>query len=284
MINVLKKSLAWALAIVTAAFTFIPEAFFGAMIWIPERVNGDNGFVQKNADILNIIISRVVVFIIVWALALAAYSVICKCRQSVTIRGNNYIIKVEYGNILKVTNCKKVINFDECFSTCVGNGPGDIKPNSICGQYLTQYPDTDMPKLLEAANLKPLKKKSAYEHKDKYQPGSIAPNGDDLLMAFAKLDENGRGIFSSRDDYLDCLSTLWKEIDKHYGQKDVCIPLLGAGITRFGNASGASYSAQELLEIIILSYKLSSYKIKAPYKLRIICKKSMGFSLNRISQ
>ena len=103
-------------------------------------------------------------------------------------------------------------------------------------------------------------------------------------MAFAPLDENGRGVFSSRDDYLACLCRLWKEIDKYYGQKDVCIPLLGAGITRFDNASGASYSPQELLDIIILSYKLSSHKIKSPQKLRIICKRSNNFSLDKIGE
>lgn len=45
---------------------------------------------------------------------------------------------------------------------------------------------------------------------------------------------------------------------------------------------GASLSQQELLNIMIWSYKLSPHKIKAPYKLRIICKKSDGFSLNEI--
>lgn len=39
---------------------------------------------------------------------------------------------------------------------------------------------------------------------------------------------------------------------------------------------------QELLNIMIWSYKLSPHKIKAPYKLRVICKKSDGFSLNEI--
>ena len=81
---------------------------------------------------------------------------------------------------------------------------------------------------------------------------------------------------------MECLSILWEEIDKYYGQQDVCIPILGAGLTRFDGGSGASIPQQELLDMIIWSYKLSSHKIKAPYKLRIICRRSEDFSLDKI--
>ena len=74
---------------------------------------------------------------------------------------------------------------------------------------------------------------------------------------------------------------MWKEIDKYYGQKDVCIPILGSGVTRI---NGISLTQQELLDLIIYSYKLSPYKIKVPYKLYIICKKKDNFSLNKIGE
>ena len=98
-------------------------------------------------------------------------------------------------------------------------------------------------------------------------------------MAFAKLDEDGRGQFFSRDEYLDCLSILWNEIDKYYGQNDVCIPVLGAGLTRIGDKI---LTQQELLDIIIASYKLSSHKLKLPCQLHIVCKRNDNFSLNKI--
>ena len=87
------------------------------------------------------------------------------------------------------------------------------------------------------------------------------PNGDDLLLAFAKLDKKGLGRLT-RDEYLECLTILWEEIDTYYGQTDVCIPILGSGLTRFDGGSGASISQQELLNMMIWSYKLSSHKIK----------------------
>lgn len=275
-------SLSWAFGIVTAVFTIVPESVFGIITWIPEKTIASVKVFQAVPSEVNIVVTRLVFFLLVWALVFVLFSLIFWLRPFIDIKGDNYTLRVEYGDLLKKKICRRVISFDECFSTNVGNGPGDIKPTSICGQYLVQHPEIDLHKLIDDAKLKPQKKKSEYENRPRYQSGTIVPNGDDLLMAFAPLDENGRGVFLSRDDYLACLNTLWKEIDKYYGQKDVCIPLLGAGLTRFENASGASYSAQELLDIIILSYKLSSNKIKSPKKIRIICKRSDDFSLNKI--
>ena len=126
-----------------------------------------------------------------------------------------------------------------------------------------------------------IKSRSKYQNKERYESGRIVPNGDDLLLAFAKLDKKGLGRLT-RDEYLECLTILWEEIDTYYGQTDVCIPILGSGLTRFDGGSGASISQQELLNMMIWSYKLSSHKIKLPHKLRIICKKSGDFSLNKI--
>ena len=101
-------------------------------------------------------------------------------------------------------------------------------------------------------------------------------------MAFAKLDERGKGRFFSRDEYLECLDLLWKELENYYSERDVCVPILGAGTTSFDGGAGASISQQDLLDMMIWSYKLSSHKIKAPHKLRIVCKKNSGFSINNI--
>jgi hypothetical protein len=39
---------------------------------------------------------------------------------------------------------------------------------------------------------------------------------------------------------------------------------------------------QELLDVIIASYRLSPKKMKRPFTLHIVCKKCEGFSLNDI--
>lgn len=276
MINVLNKSRGMAFVIVTAIFTFVPESFFGTKVWISnDFLHQFNCFMNFEADEVNIVISRLVCLIVIWMLC-----VLCqKLYWRKTIKGNNYEIRIEYGNILNKKNCRRVINFDECFTTTVGYKVQDIKPTSVCGQYLAQNPRLDMQKLIKEAGITPSISESKYNHQTCYESGTLVPNGDDLLMAFAKLDEKGKGRFFSRDEYLECLDLLWKEIENNYCQKDVCIPILGSGITSFDGGSGASIPKQELLDMILWSYKLSSHKIKAPHKLHIVCKRGSDFSL-----
>ncbi len=280
MIDLLKKSAACAFAIISAVFTFVPEAIFGKVILISEDVLKQFTLEGYTLEI-NIIVNRVLTFGIVWVIAAVGYKVYLLLRKKVRIKGNNYKITVEYGDLFKTNNCKRVINFDECFSTQVGNRPADIKATSICGQYLTANPNLNIQSLISSSQLKPLNGKSKYNNKERYESGRIVPNGDDLLLAFAKLDKNGLGRLT-RDEYLKCLSVLWEEIDKYYGQQDVCIPILGAGLTRIDGGSGASIPQQELLDMMIWSYKLSSHKIKSPHKLRIICRRDEDFSLDKI--
>ena len=259
MIDFFVKSGTWAISITTLVFTFVPEKYF-----------------EKN-----IILNRILTLLCVFIIIVIFYGLFLICRRSITIKGHNYKIKVEYGDIFKMDNCKKVINFDECYTISVGDAPGDIKPTSVCGQYLKMHPNLDVEKIIKKSKIKAENERSQYLGKKKYESGKLVPNGDDLLMAFAKLDADGIGKFFSHKEFLYCLSLLWEEIDKYYGQKDVCIPILGSGLTRINETL---LTQQELLDIIIGSYKLSSHKIKSPYKLHIVCKKNDDFSLNQIGK
>lgn len=270
MFKFLKKSNKLTLSIITVLFTFVPEKIFGKC-----------KLLLNASDEANVVLTRVLVFITVLVLSIIINALYLLCRRSIRIKGNNYSIHIKYGDLFKMHTCKKVINFDECFTTIVGDAPSEIKPKSICGQYLKKYPIENMQSLIDNAHLIPAEGTSKYQNKVRYDSGKLVPNGDFLLMSFAKLDKDGLGRFFSRDEFLDCLSSLWKEIDKYYGQKDVCIPVLGSGITRMDDVS---LTQQELLEIIIGSYKLSSHKIKSPCKLHIVCEKRDDFSLNKIGE
>lgn len=284
MIELLKKSATGALAVTTGIFTFVPESVFGIHEWISQSfLDQCKQLSDLRAYEINVIISRLICFMLIWIVATVLYALFRKLRQWTTIRGENYSIRVEYGNILKVKKCKRIISFDECFTTQVGDGIADINPRSICGQYLSEHRNLDIQQLIEDAKVVPARSKSKYQQKTRYESGTIVPNGDDLLMAFAKLDNKGKGRLT-RDEYLECLNLLWKELENYYSQKDVCIPILGAGTTSFDGGAGASISQQDLLDMMIWSYKLSSHKIKAPHRLRIVCKKNDGFSINNINQ
>lgn len=285
MIDFIKKSIAAAFAIITGVFTFVPESAFASCVWITQELLNECEWLSDfEATDVNAVITRLACFLLVWVTTSVAYALFLALRRWTTIRGENYSIRVEYGNILKKRNCKRVINFDECFTTHVGKKTADINPESICGQYLSEQPGLDVQKLIDAANITPARAKSRYQQKIRYDSGTIVPNGDDLLMAFAKLDDKGKGRFFTRDEYLQCLDLLWRELENHYSEKDVCVPILGAGTTSFDGDSGASISQQDLLNMMIWSYKLSSHKIKAPHRLRIVCKKRSGFSINNIDK
>lgn len=270
MRNFLKISGAIVSTLVSISFMFIPESLFAKHI-----------FFSNISNETNIIVNRILCLLVIIALSIMLSIIYISTRKKIIIKGHNYTIQIEYGDILRVKKCKRVINFDECFTTNVGDSPCDIKPTSVCGQYLLKNPYIDINTLINNTNLKPAKTNSKFQKRVRYNSGKLVPNGDDLLMAFARLDENGRGMFFSYQEFLDCLSTLWEEIDKYYAQKDVCIPILGSGLTRIKDRT---FTQQELLDIIIMSYKLSIHKIKNPYKLRIICRKKDKISLNKIGE
>lgn len=250
-------------------FTFVPESVF------------TYGFIQVNYSQEWIVIcNRILLFIVITLLCMLFYYAYLKLRNKEVISGTNYKIVVEYGDIFKKQDCKKVIAFDECFTTTVGELPQDIKPSSICGQFLALYPNVNIQALINSIGLKPLKKGSAYKGNVCYESGRIIPYKDFLLLAFTKLDNVGNGRMA-REEFLDCLEILWKEINNYYATQSVAIPILGSGITRM---KGEPLNKQQLLDMIIASYKLYAEKIKMPAKLYIECKRDDDFSLDKIGE
>lgn len=156
MSEIVKKSATIAFAIITGVFTFVPESFFGKHEWISqEGLEQKEIFSNLDAQDINIVISRLVFLLLVFIVALVGHVIFRKIRKRITIRGENYSIRIEYGNILEMSRCKRVINFDECFTTQVGDKIADINANSICGQYLAAHPNLDLQKLINDANVKP---------------------------------------------------------------------------------------------------------------------------------
>lgn len=277
----LQKSCTWAFGVISTVLTFVPEELFGRC---PRLINISKIIIMVwkscpfTSEELSAVFGRAIFFVCIVFISVMFNYLYSLFRKKICISGRNYCIQVEYGDLLKQSGWK-VISFDECFTTTVGSSPADIKSSSICGQYLTHYPITNMQQLITSAGLSPEKERSEYKNKIRYKSGLLIPNDDYLLMAFARLDKDGKGYFVSRDEYLQVLSVFWSEVDKYYAQRDVCISVLGAGITRIGDVTPTQ---QELVDMIIYSYKLSPYKIKS--KIRIICCKNKEFSLDRVCE
>ena len=170
----------------------------------------------------------------------------------------------------------KVINFDECFNTTVGDRPQDINAKSVCGQYLIKFPIDNMQELIEGVDIQP-NGQSRYNRLPKYKSGLIIPRDNYLLMSFTKLNQHGLGEMTYTQ-YLECLQTLWEQIDIYHGTKCVYVPVLGSQIVRFDR----DLTQQELLDIMISSYRLSPKRLRRPYTLHIVCRKRDGFSINDV--
>lgn len=270
MNKLLKRSFTWGLSIASTILTFVPDSIIGTV-----------KLFAILTDDQNLLIDKIGILVATFLISMLLNGLYNLFRPNIKIRGKGYCIQIEYGNLFRCKKCQKIISFDECFTTVIGTAPHEIKAASICGQYLMSHSKLNIQKLIADSGLKPDKEKSKFKNQTKYTSGSIVRNGDDLLLAFAKLDINGRGYFPTREDYLNSLAVMWSEIQKNYQQKDVCIPVLGGGLTNIGDITPTQ---QELIDIIIESYKLYAQKIKNPQKLRIICNRKDNISLSKIGE
>ena len=250
-----KTSITWLIGILSFLFLFLSDDMFKLVKLIHNQNEALNVFVNK-------VLFAIIVFLVITLITFVIY----KNQNSVIIRGRNYIIEVKFGDIFQQKTSKKVIPFDECFTSVVGDEPHNINSNSLCGQFLRFNPSIQIEQLLSKVDSYK-KGKSEYMGLDRYETGRLIPMGDYLLMSFARLNKDGLGCLTF-SEYLTGLSVLWDEIDKYYGQEDVCIPILGSGVTRFKDVD---LEKQELLDIIIASYKVSRNKIHRPNKLIIVC-------------
>ena len=90
MIDFIKKSVTLAFAVVTVIFTFVPESFFGDCDWISQDfLKQCKLFSDLDATDVNIVISRLVCFALVWIAVSAIYALFLKFRRWTTIHGEN---------------------------------------------------------------------------------------------------------------------------------------------------------------------------------------------------
>lgn len=259
------KVTATTLTVLFALLTNESFSVFHLFPWWSDEIN----------NVLNHIMLGIVVFLLI-AIVRGGYDCL---RSRVLIKGKDYRIQVEYGDLFDCTDGWIVIPFDSYFTTTVGSKPEDINEDSVCGQFLKEHPmtDGDIKDLIDARNPKLVPLESSLRKKPEYESGRLLSYAEKyFLLAFAKLDEKGRGCLSL-DQYLKSLMVFWEETDLCCKQKDVWIPILGSGTTRI---EGRHLSAQECLDYLVLSYRLSSHRMCST--LHIVCRRSEDFSLNKI--
>ncbi len=166
----------------------------------------------------------------------------------------------------------KVIPFNEYFDTKVDNVI--IAERSLNGQYIKNYcEDIDILNnaIEEDYHLKEYINKSNVKRNGKaikYKLGSSILIDEYVLVAFSKFDKENKAYLTIHD-YLQFLVFFWNEINRIYAQRPVSVPIFGSGITRF-RGGFEDVDDNELLNIMIWTFKISKIKFKYPARLSII--------------
>ncbi len=191
--------------------------------------------------------------------------------KSITLSIQGSTFEIKSGNIFESSDLK-VINFNEYFDTQVDNKV--IAKNSLNGKFIvdilndnTKELDSEIEKQL-AGKIVANNKNRKLGKKKQYNLGEIVEYKDYLLTSLTKFTDDNRAILSLKD-YLSFLMNFWDNLDKVYANRCVTITLFGSSsLTRFTDAY--EINDQDLIEIIIWTFKISKIKFKYPTKITMV--------------
>ena len=228
--------------------------------------------------------ARTSVFVIAAVTLVALYLAIwtvANFRNSRKLHINNSVLEIKTGDLFEQDGLKAVA-FNEYLDTQVDDTI--ISKSSLNGVYLsnkTKEEITELDKKIKndahLANMATETNKNRRSgKKQKYKLGSIYVDDEYLLVAFSKFNEKNMAHLYLKD-YVNCLIAFWEEVDRVYAGRSVSLPLLGSGITRFKDTS---LQPQEILNILIWTFKISKVKFKHPSKATIVIHDSMKDKIN----
>lgn len=198
----------------------------------------------------------------------------------IDVEGSDVAIKT--GDIFQQPGLK-AIAFNEYFDTQVDNkiiaetslnGVFIQKhlgvPLSELDRYIEEYAFDDSEVLEENEVRKQGKKK-------RYQIGTICLYEDYLLTAFSKFDENNKALLTM-PEYLEFLINFWDKVNNVYAQQSVSTTIFGSGITRIKGHK--NISDEDLLKIMLWTFRISEMRFKYPAKLTIVIHKDKINQIN----
>lgn len=216
-----------------------------------------------------LILLHIIIYLFVW--------LYYNKKKSVTIKIRNTKIKIKEGDLFAETG-KKIIAFNEYFDTQVDDII--IAKKSLNGVFMTDYVDNvssldqhisdflsdRTPIFVDGRRM---------GKKIKYDLGTIVPYNDFYLLAYSRFDENNRA-FLEKDDIAKVYLKMWNEIDIVKACESICIPVLGSsGLVRKMN-----YTPQQLLELLLWSFRISGINMTRLASITIIVHKTMVNSID----
>lgn len=176
----------------------------------------------------------------------------------------------------------KVIAFNEYFDTQVDDKI--ISKNSLNGIYINEHSNLSVAELDQIIEDYPFEDGELIDEgvkrtgkSKKYKLGTVCLVEDYLLAAFSKFDSQNKAVLSM-PEYLEFLINFWDSVNRVYSQKSVSVPIFGSGITRIKEHK--NISDEELLKIMLWTFRVSEMKFKYPAKLNIVIHKDKIDSIN----
>jgi hypothetical protein len=224
------------------------------------------------------LILLVLVYIGIWIQA--------NVRRSIKLAINNSEVEVKFGDLFSEEADLKAVAFNEYFDTMVDEKV--ISSSSLNGIYIKKFyqgnvtalddiisSDNHLPEMIASRN-----DGRTIGKKTRYRLGTICTVDDYLLTAFSHFDDSNKAYLEI-NDYISCLLNFWNEIDRVYAGRTVALPVLGSGITRFRGYE--NISDQELLELIILTFKVSRIRFAYPSTVKIVVWQKKQEKINLLS-
>lgn len=158
-----------------------------------------------------------------------------KSREEVVLNIHGTEVHIKHGDIFQEDGYR-VISFDSAFSTQVDDIV--ISKNSLQGQLILKPGNKEKIDQLVKEEIAKRRKNSRQTETYHFPLGTILrfENSSDgqkyMLLSFLKLDDEYEA-HTNMAQYEATLMNMWKEIDRVYAKRDVVLPVLGDGITRF---------------------------------------------------
>ncbi len=201
-------------------------------------------------------------------------------KIDIKVEGSDVTIKV--GDIFQQSGLK-AIAFNEYLDTQVDNKI--IAEGSLNGIFIKEHldaPVSDLDRHIESyafegdefVESNPDRKLGKTV---RYQIGTICVYKDYLLTAFSKFDENNRAQLTM-PEYLGFLINFWDKVNNVYAQQNVSTPIFGSGITRIKGHK--SISDEDLLKIMLWTFRISEMRFKYPARLTIVIHKDKIDKIN----
>jgi hypothetical protein len=201
-------------------------------------------------------------------------------KIDINIEGSDVTIKV--GDIFQEPGLR-AIAFNEYFDTQVDNRI--ISEGSLNGIYIKDYLDIPANELdkhiqdygFEKDEIIGVNEDRKLGKKLRYTVGSICIYKNYLLTAFSKFDESNKAVITM-PEYLEFLINFWDKVNNVYAQKSVSTPIFGSGITRIKGHK--NISDEDLLKIMLWTFRISEMRFKHPAKLTVIVHKDKIDKIN----